>query len=159
MDDRSAQSSQKQYGDEQQTNGNQTNQQVPQSQPSAPVASSPQQPVSSVPHKEHAPLTEHVKVSDPVESQPELHAEVKEFGMDAKQDEAHLELTRQQQKLGMSHSPSSLPVTPHVNEEKPEFSMTDEEVTTNLKAPVWNPIRWFATLIRKEKDKKLLEIK
>lgn len=139
------------------------NQQVTQtqSQQSAPSVTSSvsqsSQPIVAVPHKEHAPVSEHVQVTDPVESRPELHQELKEHGVEVKTDEAHLELTREDQQF-IQHSPQSQGVKPVIEKEaKPEFPLTYVQAETDIKKEsVWNSIRWLAvSVLRQMKMKKL----
>lgn len=116
-----------------------------------PADTASEQIVSSAPHKEHAPVTEHVRISDPVESQPEIEAELREAGVEAKHDEARLDLTREQQNAGVSHSPQTAPVNPHVEAPKAEFPMQYEFATEeSKKGSVWNSLRWLATLVVKQ---------
>lgn len=165
MNDDPAQSSNNSYGGgiSNQNQPGQTNQTPQQQSSSSPHSVTPQpssQPVSHLPHKEQEPITEHVHVSDAAEIAPQLHQELKEYGVEARKDEAHLELTREQKNQGMTHSPSSQPVKPVVtDDQKPEFPMnyqTAEE--ESKKSSVWSSLRWLATyVLRQMKIKKLAE--
>lgn len=161
-DDVTAQSSSSNHYDATQ---NQNQQGVTGQQPQQPVsppvkpAIPPQQP-SVTPHKEFAPVSEHMQVTDAVEAKPELHPEVKEHGVEVKTDEAHLELTREQQQAGVQHSPQSQPVKPVVNEEqKPEFPLTYIQAETEAKkASVIDSLKWLAVyVLRQMKIKNLSE--
>lgn len=99
-------------------------------------------------NKEHAPV-EHVRPSDPLETVPEIPQEVKEHGIEARTDEAKLELTRAHSQTGLSHSPASQTVSDHLNGEKPEFPMTPVEVENNRKKSASFSIRWFAEEVLK----------
>lgn len=147
MDDQTAQT-------QNQTNGNvstSTNQQLQQGGAQDQIAQAPKQPVSGLPNKEHAPLSEHVQITDPIESQPEVDQELKEAGVDARQDEARLDITREQQMTGVNHAPYSSPVSPHIEEPKAEFPMQYETAEEEIKkGSVWNSLRWLATLVVKQ---------
>lgn len=168
MNDDPAQSSGSSYDEGTQTQ-NQSGQ-LPQAQPQQSVVSpstdpvttpSPVQPGANLPHKEQEPtISEHIRVSDASETQPEIQQELREYGVEVKTDEAKLELTREHQELGMSHSPHSTPVQSVVepeNKEAPEFPMTmltaQEEAK---KESVWHSLRWLAVyVLRQMKIKKI----
>lgn len=105
-------------------------------------------PLSSALSKEHEPV-EHVRPSDPHEVQVEVSKELKEHGVEARQDEAKLELTREHYQTGMSHAPHAQAVLDHTQGEKPEFPMTYTEIEENRKKPASFSIRWLAEEILK----------
>ena len=115
--------------------------------------------ISGAISKEHAPA-EYIRHSDPMETRPEIKEELKEHGVKERQDEAKLELTREQQKTGLAHAPAAQTVAQVQAEDKPEFPMTHAVAQEQAKnASVWEPVRWLATLILKQMKIKSLEQK
>lgn len=108
--------------------------------------------VASSPHsKEHAPI-EHIRPSDPGEAQVEIHQELKEHGVEARQDETKLELAREQQNVGMQHAPAAHTVTRELSrEERPEFPLSQTQaIEEKKKGSVWNSVRWLAEEVLKQ---------
>lgn len=108
--------------------------------------------VASAPHsKEHAPI-EHIRPSDPTEAQVEIHQELKEHGVEVRQDETKLELAREQQNVGIQPAPAAHTVADALSrQDKPEFTLSKEQAIEEKKrASVWNSVRWLAEEVLKQ---------
>ena len=111
----------------------------------APLSSS-SQPVSITPGKEHAPVVVESKIA-PIESMPEIPAEVKEVGVEVVADKETIDLRAEDKKVGFSAQNEATPVstTPSNTVQFP-ISKEEAEIIVSKK-DTRKSLTWLAALI------------